>query len=407
MFIKGLRQLLDEPKYRYPLICAFLQKRPRDISGALQVLQLDKKDSAAPEYSSDASLAEDLMDFLLLLVKDSVLVFREALGLYDLSLAALVVERASDLDPAYYGALLQRLNDSCPEKRKYLVDLELGNDKNIFTSDRVEFIVIGNMESALRHLFAFSTFPSAGDMVIDFAVEHRLFPLACSLFAEYPELLTRIRCAYADDLSQQGQHLEAACFYALIKQEESAREEYKRACMWQLVVYFCRIQQWKHLSSSDKVEKVSTQVSQDGLRIDQELVREIESLVEYLKLNGKAKEAAFLIVDYLNDPQRAIEELIAIEEWLDAISVLGRVPLKEFWGVVETTWKPALKNAAQEHCEEWKEIANKMGYYCQRLEQVRLEKKNKSETKNDAVLDVYVEEEMLSESDASSQSVSR
>ncbi|EME29399.1 elongator complex protein 1 isoform 1 [Galdieria sulphuraria] len=384
MLIEAFWQSSPESKYRYPLICTFLQKKPPDVFGALQVLQLDRTTS----NSKDVVWIEDLMDFLLLLTKDSVLVFREALRLYDSPLAALVVERASDLDPAYYGALLQRLNDTCSEKQKYLIDLELGN-----------------MESALRHLFAFSTFPTDCDTVVEFAIQHRLFSVACSLFAEYPEMLVRVRQAYAQDLSQQGQHLEAACFYALIEQDESAREEYKRACIWQLVVYFCHKILWKRLPSSQEYVKHTTYLTKDRLDSDQDFITEMESLVEHLKLNGKGKEAAFIIMNYLNDPQSALEELIRIEEWLDAISILGRVPLQDFWSVVETTWQPALTNAVQEHCEEWKEVANKMRYNCERLEQVRRRKESMGTIENES-MNAYLEEEALSESDASSQSVS-
>ncbi|GJQ11216.1 hypothetical protein GpartN1_g3007.t1 [Galdieria partita] len=384
MLIEALQQLSFEPKYRYPLICAFLQKKPPDVCGALQVLQLDRTTA----HSAEVAWMEDLMDFLLLLTKDSVLVFREALGLYDLSLAALVVERASDLDPAYYGALLQRLNDNCSEKQKYLIDLELGN-----------------MESALRHLFAFSTFPADSDAVIEFAIQHQLFPLACSLFAEYPEMLNRVREAYAYHLSQQGQHLEAACFYSLIKQDDLARDEYKRACVWQLVIYLGYKLLWKRLSLSDEDVKHRTDGRKDRWNLDQDFVAEIESLVEYLKLNGKGKEAAFMMVDYLNDPKSALEQLIHMEEWLDAISILGRIPLQELGNIVQTIWQPALINAVQEHCEEYKEIANKMRYNCERLKQVRCMKENIN-TMEDESMNAYLEEEVLSESDASSQSAS-
>jgi len=391
MLIEAFRQLQNEPKYRYPLICAFLQKKPADVSGALEVLQLQEHEvSDTSTVSKDITLKEDLMDFLLLLTKDSVLVFRKALGLYDLSLAALVVERASDLDPAYYGNLLRRLSDPCPEKQKYLIDLELGN-----------------MESALRHLFAFSTFPENSDTVVEFAIEHQLFSVFCSLFADYPDLLKRVRQAYAEDLSRKGQHLDAACLYALIEQDESARKEYERACIWQLVVYFSHKLLWKRCSG--QLEKCSMDnKANNAVQYDNQLISEMDSLIEHLKLNGKGKEAAYIYVDYLNDPQSALEQLIQIEEWLDAMGMLGRMPLQHFCTAVETTWQPALIHAVQEHIEEWKEVTNKMVYYGERLQQVRYNKKNINTVANEAVntVPVQIEDEMLSESDASSYSIS-
>eukprot|EP00871_Galdieria_phlegrea_P005343 jgi/Galph1/580/GphlegSOOS_G5328.1 len=416
MLIDGFHRLVNIERYKYPLICAYLQKKPADILGALQVVQKEWRCRAATtETVHNIKLVEDMIDFVLLLTKDSDLVFQKALALYDLSLAAMVVERASNLDPAHYGFILQRLSAPNPERQKYLIDLELGKrNTKTFQTVLIEdngLYLLGNWENALRHLFACSSLPKDADEVVQFAVKHELFHLACCLCSSYPETLAKIRTAYAYHLSQQGQHVMAARYFSMVKEETQAKEEYMKGQKWHLSIFLSRKILWQRCSSTleerkdypyTKKETMETKDDHFGL-----FYEDIRLLVNNLKLNAQKKEAADLLINYLNEPENALEQLIEAEDWFNVLEMTARFPIECFEEVLQQMVMPQLKNTVHERIEEWKEVANKMNYRRERLQQVQKNKESIMHLANSLEAADLQDDEQLSESDTSSQSTMR
>ncbi|WIA32299.1 hypothetical protein OEZ86_003144 [Tetradesmus obliquus] len=303
------------------------------------------QEAACPAQLSTA--ADAALKHLLLYV-DVDQLYRTALGLYDLSLAFMVVGH-SQKDPGEYLSELTAFgSQSDVSLRCHAIDLSLGR-----------------YDKALAHLVAAG--PAHFDAALKLAKERGLLRQLLALTQQQQQQqqgeaaaggsaqqqqqqqqqrLLAVLAAYGDSLLDGRKAEDAAVAYSAAGLTEHALGAYKAANAWRMVM----------------VLSARLQHSQQQ---QQALARE---LAEQLQASGSGADAAQLLVQYLEDVDGAVAALVAAKEWREALRVAyagGRQDL------VDTTVVPGAAQASAVLLEEATESTERIAKYTARLKEVR------------------------------------
>ncbi|KAF1937312.1 elongator complex protein 1 [Clathrospora elynae] len=180
-----------------------------------------------------------------------------SLGLYNLDLALLIAQQ-SQKDPREYLPHLQSLQDLPETRRKFKIDDQLGR-----------------RAKALTHLKDLQAF----DEVQDYVQKYDLYPEALSIYQYDNARLKEIMRLYADFLSTDNKHKEAALAYEYLNDHASAWPCYRSANLW------------REALSSATLAEVSPE----------ELSSIASSLAEGLIESKEYLAASTITLDYLSD----------------------------------------------------------------------------------------------------------
>lgn len=291
------------------LLTAHVRKRPSEYENAL----LDIWN----EHNKDGSRTESHIDYLFVLCKDDAVLYKHALGTYNLSLAVLVAKTSKELDPAEYTEELRSLHQMSEHERHFEIDLKLGRN-----------------EKALRHLYSLekgcdkhidstteangsidSKFTCEGSFArsVSFAIEKALFHVALELFRDNGGILNRIRSAYGAHLMTLEKYSLAATVFLASGDVLNAAHSYDLNGNWKLAI--------GAISRCDLTESKRLEF--------------IEGVAQRLEEREKTRDFAYIIATYLKDVDGALDRLLSAELWSDAIELVSRGPIKERWKAVE------------------------------------------------------------------------
>lgn len=256
------------------VLTAYLKMSPSDYVSALQHVQSC--------FQNSRETADAALDYLRVLAKDDEILYKHALSIYDLSLAAMVA-RSSQMDPAEYSVELRAFQEQDENHMKYNIDVKLGR-----------------FDLALGHLYKCGE--SETQSCVEFAIKHYLYTQSLVLFAGNADVLPVLRESFAKYLASVGRHSEAAVMYNCVEKGEQAALCYSKAGMWQEAVSVA----------------VRSKFESDG---------EIGSLEAFFKLlicslceKGNVVAAAQVKARHENDVAGAVDLLMEAEEWGEALS---------------------------------------------------------------------------------------
>jgi elongator complex protein 1 len=266
------------------LLTALVRRKPADYVSALKRVQTSYVQSDA-----EGAIA---LDFLLVLAKDEEMLYGEALGTYDLGMA-LMVAKASQLDPADYLSELRLFKRMDESFRRHAIDLKLER-----------------YESSLRNLFACGR--KEREACVSFAREHALYTVALPLFASVSETepdsstaMTQLRTDYASYLLRKARFEDAAIVSATNGDFRTSAVAYRDAGLWQ--------------QSLDAFARVAT---------DDNAVREFsQTVADQLSENGRAVDSAHVKWTMLQDVDGALDTLLGAHEWAIALALVSSLSL--------------------------------------------------------------------------------
>ncbi|KAF6250794.1 IKI3 family-domain-containing protein [Scenedesmus sp. NREL 46B-D3] len=284
------------------------------------------------------SAADAALKHLLLYV-DVDQLYRTALGLYDLSLAFMVVGH-SQKDPGEYLAELTAFGSQADVSlRCHAIDMSLGH-----------------YDKALAHLVAAGPthFQAALKLAKDRGLLRQLLALTQQQQQQQQQAaggsgeqrLVAVLSAYGDALLDARKPEDAAVAYSAAGLTEQALGAYKAANAWRMcMVLSARLQQ--------------------SQQQQQALARE---LAEQLQASGSGADAAQLLAQYLGDVDGAVAALVAAKEWREALRVAYAAGRQD---LVDTTVVPGAAQAAASLMEEATESTERITKYSARLKEVR------------------------------------
>ncbi|KAF2262254.1 elongator complex protein 1 [Lojkania enalia] len=245
-------EVLEQPEYKEPhlqnIITAHVCKVPADLEAGLKMIGRFQK---AQDPLTDK--AAEHICFL----ADVNQLYDTSLGIYNLELALLIAQQ-SQKDPREYLPHLQSLHDLPPLRRQFKIDDQLGR--------RVK---------ALTHLRDLEAF----DEVQSYVLQHSLYQEALKLYQYDNARLDAITKLYADHLSAQSRHKEAAIAYESLNDHASAWISYRSANLW------------REALTSATLADLS----------EQEILSLASSLADSLSESKDYLSAATITQDYLSD----------------------------------------------------------------------------------------------------------
>jgi len=250
-----------------------------------------------------------------------------ALGIYNLELALLVAQQ-SQKDPREYLPHLQSLHDVPILRRKFNIDSKLGR-----------------RTKALGHLQELEAF----DEVQDYVQEHALYPEALSLYQYDAARLKDIMRLYADYLSSNSQHREAALAYEYLNDHTLAWPSYRAANLWR-----------EALSSATLASASSTTM--------QSLAT---SLAENLTESKDYLAAATITLDYLFDLPDAARLLCKGCHFAEATRI---ITLRNQPALIESVVDPGLVDRSGDMTEFLADMKNQLIAQIPRLADLRAKK---------------------------------
>ncbi|CAK7274901.1 Putative elongator complex protein 1 [Sporothrix epigloea] len=185
------------------LITAHVSKTPPAIDDGLSMVAQLVGDTATAEARALSARAVEHICFLV----DVNLLYKHALGLYDLNLTMLIAQQ-SLMDPREYIPFIQKLHGMSETWRKFSID------------DYLE-----RHEKALVHLADFNDF----DKFVEYTGKHRLYTKALSIYRYNSARLAVITNAYAEYLESQSKYREAGLAYESLKNYGKATSCYQSA----------------------------------------------------------------------------------------------------------------------------------------------------------------------------------
>ncbi|KAJ5938769.1 hypothetical protein N7466_001903 [Penicillium verhagenii] len=266
-FLEVLQNRLDTNLQN--LITAHVCKSPPDLEAGLNLVARLRTEN--PEQADDAV---EHMCFL----TDAYRLYSHALGIYDLELTLLVAQQAQ-MDPREYLPFLRKLQQLPEVRRQFEIDNHLSR-----------FI------KALKHLFTLG----AHDEVLGYVTKHVLYKEALDIYKYQPEQQKEITHLYADYLSGESNHKDAAIAYESLEVYEEAYKSYHLAHMWRESLYCAMM---ASLSEEDMLAHTNDLiVTLDEARdfvsaatIHAEHLHDIETAAQLLCRGSKFADAARLL----------------------------------------------------------------------------------------------------------------
>ncbi|ANB12424.1 Elongator subunit IKI3 [Sugiyamaella lignohabitans] len=285
----ALISVLDTPDrrttYLQSILTAHACKSPPDLEAALllakELFPSKKPNSGSEVKSSTTNLAETAVQHLCFL-QDVELLYRTALGLYDLELTLLVAQQ-SQKDPKEYLPFLQNIQLQTPLRGKFLIDTHLKR-----------------YEKALLHLSQLGE--EAFDELLDYVVEHQLYKPALSIYKYDAGKQDQILELYASFLQGQTNYSEAALAYEALGKFEDAVDVYQLSGDWSAALAI--LSEHKSLFNEDK------------------LIETAQHLGELAYDAHQYQAAATIQLDYLKDIKEAARILCKGHLYDEAIRVV-------------------------------------------------------------------------------------
>ncbi|KAJ5655438.1 hypothetical protein N7507_007388 [Penicillium longicatenatum] len=266
------------------LVTAHVCKSPPDLEAGLGLVARLRTEN--PEQADDAI---EHMCFL----TDANRLYSHALGIYDLELTLLVAQQAQ-MDPREYLPFLRKLQQ-LPETRR---QFEIDNHLSRFTK-------------ALKHLFTLG----AHEEILGYITKHFLYKEALEIYKYHPEQQKEITHLYADYLSGESKHKDAAIAYESLEVYDEAYKSYHLAHMWRESLYCAMM---ASLS-------------------EEELISHINDLILTLEEARDFVSAATVHADHLHDIETAAQLLCRGSKFADAARLLTLHGKKDLVaGIVDT-----------------------------------------------------------------------
>lgn len=308
-----------------------------DLSTALKRIKRVKEDKR------EGGEAEKGLRYLLTHQPEEV-VYRAALGAYELELAYMVVTHSTK-DP---GEALMELQRFAAIEDELVRMAEI--DKHL-----------GRYEDAVRHLVAAG--PAHLETAIELAKEHGLFgqladacgilnqngdqmELAVSTQAHSSQHSSRVLTAWAEELGgKRGKHEDAALALVAAKDLDRGLREYKLGGRWR--------------SALALAESISQET----------VVSMARRFVVDLEEGHRHAEAATVCLEYLDDVEQGVRLLTEAGEWNEAVRVASRGGEEQVR--VRSNLVSAAIAVAATRIESLLEDIEKIGEYCNRLRELR------------------------------------
>ncbi|KAI8934328.1 hypothetical protein NX059_009064 [Plenodomus lindquistii] len=314
--------VLEQPQYKdahlQNIITSHVSKVPPalenglEMIGRLQASQDPLTDKAAEHISFLADVNQ---------------LYDTSLGLYNLDLALLIAQQ-SQKDPREYLPHLQSLQDMSLLRRQFTIDDQLGRQAK-----------------ALLHLRDLHVF----DEVLEYTQKHALYSEALGIYQYDTARLKEIMRFYADHLSANNSHKEAALAYEFLSDHASAWPCYRSANLW------------REALSSATLAGVS----------DEELVSIATSLAEGLAESKDYLSASTLTLDYLSDLPSAARLLCRGCYFSEAIRI---VTLRRQSDLISSVIDPALIERSADMTEFLAEMKTQLLAQVPRLHDLRTKK---------------------------------
>lgn len=281
-FLEVLQTRLDTNLQN--LITAHVCKSPPDLEAGLGLVARLRTEN--PEQADGAI---EHMCFL----TDANRLYSHALGIYDLELTLLVAQQAQ-MDPREYLPFLRKLQQLPETRRQFEIDNHLSR-----------FI------KALKHLFTLG----AHEEILGYVTKHVLYKEALEIYKYHPEQQKEITHLYADYLSGESKHKDAAIAYESLEVYNEAYKSYHLAHMWRESLYCAMM---ASLS-------------------EEELTSHINDLILTLEEARDFVSAATVYADHLHDIETAAQLLCRGSKFADAARLLALHGKKDLVaGIVDT-----------------------------------------------------------------------
>ncbi|KAL1924120.1 uncharacterized protein VTP21DRAFT_7155 [Calcarisporiella thermophila] len=331
--VRSILQTKDVKKYIQSILTAFVRKTPPDLESALEVL--------AELKVENPSLAEDALKYAIFLV-DADSLYDVALGMYDFSLVLMVAQQ-SQKDPREYLAFLKELQSLEQYYRRYRIDDYLKRYTKALT----------NLSLAGEEHF---------DELIRYMQQHNLYLAALKLYSGKSEKRKRILIAYGESQMRESKYEEAAISFELAGELTSALSSYKQSGAWREV-----------FSLAKRLQLTSENINEIG--------REI---VAHLYDKRQYRDAATVLLDYLEDPEEAVSMLLKAYQWQESIRISLRCNRED---LIETHVKPGLVEGFAQMSEDIQDMKEQFEKQTSRLQEIRKKKAEEPELPPDDSLD--------------------
>lgn len=235
-------------------LTAYACMTPPDLKSAFEEIQL----------SQHVSERESAIQYLCFL-QDVEVLYKTALGLYNLDMSLLVAQQ-SQKDPKEYLPFLRDLKKMTDKKRRFTIDDHLKNYKKALRS------LYSSLEAGETSLEEF----------IDYTVRHELYKEAQTLSARSKLVNQQVLEKYASYLYGKTNYLDAAICYESLGMQEKALDAYVIGGSWRQALT---------IAPTEKVHELS------------------EHLIEILQAQHHYKDCGIIYKEYLNDTKHAVEML--------------------------------------------------------------------------------------------------
>jgi elongator complex protein 1 len=315
-------------KYQQSILTAHACKAPPDLEAALSIV--------AQLLLSDRSKAEMGIQHLCFL-QDVELLYRTALGMYNLDLTLLVAQH-SQKDPKEYLPFLRNLQQQEQWRMRFLIDDYLKR----YTK------ALGSLDKLGQPAFA---------ELEDYVCRHSLFQNALSLFKYVPEKQNQILILYAENLREQHSYREAGLTYESLGQFSRALECYLLGLDWKEAVAL--IQQER-----DQVDDEFSLAIKDKGAIFSKLAGDLLEARHY-------REAATIFLEYVRDVPEAVASYCKGNYYDDAIRVCGQHKMPE---LLISVVDPGLGEGFGHFSELLSDCKNQITSQVRRLRELRVTK---------------------------------
>lgn len=233
-------------------LTAYACMTPPDLKSAFEEIQL----------SQQVSERESAIQYLCFL-QDIEVLYKTALGLYNLDISLLVAQQ-SQKDPKEYLPFLRELKKMSDIRRRFTIDDHLKN-----------------YSKALKSLYtALDTDEAQLEEFIDYTVRHELYKEAQTLSSRSKTINQQVLEKYASYLYGKTNYLDAALCYESLGMQEKALDAYVIGGSWRQALT---------IAPSDKIHELS------------------EHLIEILQAQHHYKDCGVIYKEYLNDTKHAVE----------------------------------------------------------------------------------------------------
>jgi tetratricopeptide (TPR) repeat protein len=279
------------------VLTALTRRRPPLLGAALRRVRASYERSEAEGASA--------LDFLLVLSKDEELLYDEALGSYDVKLA-LMVAKASQMDPADYSNELRALRSMDERHRRHAIDMKLER-----------------YESALENLFACG--PPERTACLALARDHAVYVAAMRLFKDDAPAISQLRQWYASHLTSADRHGDAAVVHVANGDLARAAVAYRDGGQWRLALSSFSQAQAAASPPSDEGDTNGIGGHAGAAAWREGPARRAfgESVADSLSERGDAVSAAAVRWHTLRDLDGALDDLIGAQEWHVALEMVS------------------------------------------------------------------------------------